>query len=168
MISSLEQWLWPQTMFRRHGIQCFSSWYVSHYHIGAILTDRQSYSSSDVSEQQQRGEAINSGSAVVSQPFRAFVPVSNDIGIYGLTVWAILCITILVSEVRKGGSIRTDRFYNNSGWKSQTYVYLLGWQYSTIASGVVSSLSSEMSYIADVYRTHLLSELDFHRKLGLN
>lgn len=61
-------------------------------------------------------------------------------GIYGLTVWAILCISVLVSEVRKGGSIRTDRFYNHSGWSSKSYVYLLGWQYSTIASGVVSLL----------------------------
>jgi hypothetical protein len=62
---------------------------------------------------------------------------SDGIGIYGLTVWAILCITVLVSEVKKGGSIRTDRFYNGSGWNSKAYVYLLGWQYSTIASGVV-------------------------------
>jgi hypothetical protein len=61
-------------------------------------------------------------------------------GIYGLIVWAILCISVLVSEVRKGGSIRTDRFYNHSGWNSKSYVYLLGWQYSTIASGVVSFL----------------------------
>lgn len=59
-------------------------------------------------------------------------------GIYGLAVWAILCISVLVSEVRKGGRIQTDRFFNASGWDSKAYVYLLGWQYSTIASGVVS------------------------------
>lgn len=62
------------------------------------------------------------------------------IGIYGLAIWAILCISVLVAEVRKGGRIQTDRFFNSSGWDSKTYVYLLGWQYSTIASGVVSPL----------------------------
>lgn len=64
------------------------------------------------------------------------------IGIYGLAIWAILCISVLVAEVRKGGRIQTDRFFNSSGWDSKTYVYLLGWQYSTIASGVVSPPST--------------------------
>lgn len=64
------------------------------------------------------------------------------LGIYGLAIWAILCISVLVTEVRKGGRIQTDRFFNQSGWDSKTYVYLLGWQYSTIASGVVSLFPS--------------------------
>jgi hypothetical protein len=64
------------------------------------------------------------------------------LGIYGLAIWLILCISVLVTEVRKGGRIQTDRFFNSSGWDSKTYVYLLGWQYSTIASGVVSALPS--------------------------
>lgn len=80
---------------------------------------------------------------------------TDGIGIYGLIVWAILCISVLVSEVRKGGSIRTDRFYNNSGWKSKPYVYLLGWQYSTIASGVVSHPFGSCAVL--MYRMLLLS-----------
>ena len=54
-----------------------------------------------------------------------------------------------MTEVKKGGSIRTDRFYNNSGWNSKAYVYMLGWQYSTIASGVVSHLSQVWFYADD-------------------
>ena len=76
-------------------------------------------------------------------------------GAYGFSIWFILCVTLiatgatrlvqsvkayscLMRVVRRNGLSMTSRFYNESGWSSKPYVYLLGWQYTTIASGAVS------------------------------
>jgi hypothetical protein len=96
-------------------------------------------------------------------------------------MWFVLCVTLLVSsevsryvasvhsghgpqaDTSRGAKIRTDLFYNHSGWSSKPYVYLLGWQYSTIASGYVSAFgpaSGNFKSTALTCRMLLLSKPD--------
>nr|XP_018264501.1 amino acid/metabolite permease [Kwoniella dejecticola CBS 10117]OBR86659.1 amino acid/metabolite permease [Kwoniella dejecticola CBS 10117] len=61
-------------------------------------------------------------------------------GIFGFTMWAVLCITLLATNATKHRSGHTfTTFYNTTGWSSKPYVYLLGWQFTTIASGADAS-----------------------------
>ncbi|WWC99115.1 hypothetical protein V866_006010 [Kwoniella sp. B9012] len=61
-------------------------------------------------------------------------------GIFGFTMWAVLCITLLATNATKHRSGDTfTTFYNTTGWTSKPYVYLLGWQFTTIASGADAS-----------------------------
>nr|XP_019004654.1 amino acid/metabolite permease [Kwoniella mangroviensis CBS 8507]OCF68115.1 amino acid/metabolite permease [Kwoniella mangroviensis CBS 8507] len=61
-------------------------------------------------------------------------------GIFGFTMWAVLCITLLTTNATKHRSGDTfTTFYNTTGWTSKPYVYLLGWQFTTIASGADAS-----------------------------
>ncbi|OCF45080.1 amino acid/metabolite permease [Kwoniella heveanensis CBS 569] len=61
-------------------------------------------------------------------------------GLYGFCMWVVLCITLLATNATKHrpGPTFTD-FYNTTGWSSKPYVYLLGWQFTTIASGADAS-----------------------------
>ncbi|WVF66869.1 hypothetical protein IAT40_001612 [Kwoniella sp. CBS 6097] len=61
-------------------------------------------------------------------------------GLYGFCMWVVLCITLLATNAtkHKPGPTFTD-FYNTTGWSSKPYVYLLGWQFTTIASGADAS-----------------------------
>lgn len=64
-------------------------------------------------------------------------------GVFTLSAWIILVISLLATGVRRRDfkneqAISTD-FYNASGWSSKFYVYVLGWQYCTIASGADAS-----------------------------
>ncbi|KAL7419653.1 hypothetical protein Q5752_005567 [Cryptotrichosporon argae] len=62
-------------------------------------------------------------------------------GAYGLTIWLVLCIVLLASNATKGhyGSEIVSSYYNNTGWSSRSYVYFLGWQYTSIATGFDAS-----------------------------
>nr|XP_019050170.1 amino acid/metabolite permease [Kwoniella bestiolae CBS 10118]OCF29100.1 amino acid/metabolite permease [Kwoniella bestiolae CBS 10118] len=61
-------------------------------------------------------------------------------GIFGFTMWLVLCITLLATNATKHRSGDTfTTFYNTTGWSSKPYVYLLGWQFTTIASGADAS-----------------------------
>ncbi|WWC87680.1 uncharacterized protein L201_002571 [Kwoniella dendrophila CBS 6074] len=61
-------------------------------------------------------------------------------GIFGFTMWLVLCITLLATNATKHRSGDTfNTFYNTTGWSSKPYVYLLGWQFTTIASGADAS-----------------------------
>jgi hypothetical protein len=68
VISSRGLWPWLPITFPRLGILSCSSLCVIHSLYMIILTFRRFFSSWDVSGQQQRGEAINSGFAVVRFP----------------------------------------------------------------------------------------------------
>ncbi|WWD16702.1 hypothetical protein CI109_101133 [Kwoniella shandongensis] len=61
-------------------------------------------------------------------------------GAFGFTMWAVLCITLLATNATKHnpGDLFT-KFYNTTGWSSKPYVYILGWQFTTIASGADAS-----------------------------
>ncbi|WVQ94478.1 hypothetical protein IAU59_001557 [Kwoniella sp. CBS 9459] len=61
-------------------------------------------------------------------------------GLYGFCMWVVLCVTLLATNATKHrpGPTFTD-FYNTTGWSSKPYVYLLGWQFTTIASGADAS-----------------------------
>lgn len=68
-------------------------------------------------------------------------------GIYTFAAWIILVISLLATGVSRRDfkhepAISTS-FYNSTGWTSHGYVYILGWQYCTIASG--SDASAHMS-----------------------
>lgn len=54
-------------------------------------------------------------------------------GLYGVIVWAILCISLAA----KGATsrIQAPLWMNETGWSSKPYVFMLGWSYCTIASG---------------------------------
>lgn len=66
-------------------------------------------------------------------------------GLYGVAVWAILCISLLatgaryVNKVHADGSktprIQAPLWMNETGWDNKPYVFVLGWSYCTIASG---------------------------------
>ncbi|KAI9638704.1 amino acid permease-domain-containing protein [Dioszegia hungarica] len=57
-------------------------------------------------------------------------------GIYGVCVWLILCVSLLASSgARHSYSVSPSLFLNNTGWESRPYVFILGWEYCTIASG---------------------------------
>nr|XP_019012267.1 uncharacterized protein I206_03113 [Kwoniella pini CBS 10737]OCF51048.1 hypothetical protein I206_03113 [Kwoniella pini CBS 10737] len=61
-------------------------------------------------------------------------------GLFGFTMWAVLCITLLATNATRHRSEDTlSKFYNTTGWSSKPYVYLLGWQFTTIASGADAS-----------------------------
>lgn len=45
----------------------------------------------------------------------------------------------LCSSDSHGSTFITGRYFNESGWQSKPYVYLLGWAYTTIASGADAS-----------------------------
>lgn len=68
---------------------------------------------------------------------------------FGLTVWASLVISLLAKGVAdrdfsRSAAISTH-FFNATGWSSKGYVYILGWQYCTIAVGadVCAHMSEE-------------------------
>lgn len=64
-------------------------------------------------------------------------------GIFTLCAWVILVISLLATGVShrdfKNEKAISTSFFNSSGWSSRGYVYMLGWQYSTIASGADAS-----------------------------
>ncbi|KAL1409532.1 hypothetical protein Q8F55_003516 [Vanrija albida] len=64
---------------------------------------------------------------------------------YGLSVWVVLCVSLLATGVsrRNYSPPISTKFYNSTGWNSRGLVYILGWQYTTIASG--SDASAHMS-----------------------
>ncbi|KAK8861393.1 hypothetical protein IAR55_002212 [Kwoniella newhampshirensis] len=61
-------------------------------------------------------------------------------GSFGFAMWLVLCITLLATNATKfhPGDLFT-KFYNTTGWSSRPYVYILGWQFTTIASGADAS-----------------------------
>ncbi|ORY27495.1 amino acid permease-domain-containing protein [Naematelia encephala] len=60
-------------------------------------------------------------------------------GIYGFIVWITLCITLLSTGATHHPNRNLTQFKNTTGWSSKGYVYLLGWEYCTIASGADAS-----------------------------
>ncbi|WRT65491.1 uncharacterized protein IL334_002434 [Kwoniella shivajii] len=61
-------------------------------------------------------------------------------GAFGFAIWLVLCITLLATNATKNRSEHNlNTFYNTTGWTSRPYVYLLGWQFTTIASGADAS-----------------------------
>ncbi|TYJ57720.1 hypothetical protein B9479_001574 [Cryptococcus floricola] len=61
-------------------------------------------------------------------------------GAFGFTVWLVLCITLLATNATKHNpSDMFKEFYNTTGWSSKAYVYFLGWQFTSIASGADAS-----------------------------
>ncbi|WVQ79073.1 hypothetical protein IAT38_001167 [Cryptococcus sp. DSM 104549] len=61
-------------------------------------------------------------------------------GLFGFTMWLVLCITLLATNATKHDpSDMFKEFYNTTGWSSKAYVYILGWQFTTIASGADAS-----------------------------
>lgn len=61
-------------------------------------------------------------------------------GLYILSVWAVLCISLLATRDKTPASqvIYGAPFRSNSGWNSKPYIYLVGAILSTIATGSVS------------------------------
>lgn len=70
-------------------------------------------------------------------------------GGFGFAVWVSLCVSLLATGVRhRDYSVApaiSTHFWNVTGWKSHGYVYILGWQYCTIAAGadVCAHMSEE-------------------------
>ncbi|WVR03997.1 hypothetical protein IAU60_000996 [Kwoniella sp. DSM 27419] len=61
-------------------------------------------------------------------------------GMFGFSMWLMLCITLLATNATKHKPDSSfTNFYNTTGWSSKPYVYLLGWQFTTIASGADAS-----------------------------
>ncbi|RXK41391.1 hypothetical protein M231_01296 [Tremella mesenterica] len=61
-------------------------------------------------------------------------------GAYGFTMWAVLVITlIVVIASRPSHASFRHMYFNDTGFSSKAYVYLLGWTYTTIASGADAS-----------------------------
>ncbi|ODN80910.1 hypothetical protein L202_03035 [Cryptococcus amylolentus CBS 6039] len=61
-------------------------------------------------------------------------------GAFGFTAWLVLCITLLATNATKHNpSDMFKEFYNTTGWSSRAYVYFLGWQFTSIASGADAS-----------------------------
>ncbi|WVO13217.1 hypothetical protein L204_100830 [Cryptococcus depauperatus] len=61
-------------------------------------------------------------------------------GAFGLCMWAVLCIALLATNATKyGPGAMLKQFYNTTGWNSKSYVYMLGWVYTCIASGADAS-----------------------------
>ncbi|WVQ73758.1 hypothetical protein IAR50_003338 [Cryptococcus sp. DSM 104548] len=61
-------------------------------------------------------------------------------GAFGFSVWLVLCITLLATNATKHNPSDMFReFYNTTGWSSRGYVYILGWQFTSIASGADAS-----------------------------
>ncbi|KIR53725.1 amino acid/metabolite permease [Cryptococcus gattii Ru294] len=61
-------------------------------------------------------------------------------GAFGFSMWLVLCITLLATNATKHDpGDMFNQFYNTTGWSSKPYVYILGWQYTTIASGADAS-----------------------------
>lgn len=61
-------------------------------------------------------------------------------GAFGFSMWLVLCITLLATNATKHDpGDMFNQFYNTTGWSSRPYVYILGWQYTTIASGADAS-----------------------------
>ncbi|OWZ59859.1 amino acid/metabolite permease [Cryptococcus neoformans c45] len=61
-------------------------------------------------------------------------------GAFGFSMWLVLCITLLATNATKHDPGEMfKQFYNTTGWSSKPYVYILGWQYTSIASGADAS-----------------------------
>lgn len=68
-------------------------------------------------------------------------------GSFGFLTWFALCVALLATGVRNRDFTHTQaistHFINGTGWNSKGLVYILGWQYCTIATG--ADVSAHMS-----------------------